>query len=81
MGYDRGGWGWGGSGGGGVLIVGKQGFVDAKCCDQTLVDPSSFIWETLASWLIDFSLLAVISAGPLLFLLYPSTSLGEATAC
>lgn len=64
-----------------VIIVGKQGFVDVKCCNQTLADPSLFIWEALASWLIDFSLLAAISAGPLLFLLYPSTSLGEATAC
>lgn len=34
--------------------MGKQGFVDVKCCDQTLVDPSSFIREALASWLIDF---------------------------
>lgn len=63
-----------------MINVGKQGFVNMKCCNQTLVDPSFFIWEALASWLIDFSLLAVISAGPLLFL-YPSTSLGEATAC
>lgn len=71
----------GGSVGGGVIKVGKQGFVGVKRRDRTLVDPSWFIWEALASWLIDFSLLAVISAGPLLFLLYPSTSLGEATAC
>lgn len=52
--------------------MGKLGFVDkkVKCCDQMLVDPSLFLWEAfLASWLIDFSLLATISAGPLLFLL------------
>lgn len=45
------------------------------------MDPRLFIWEALASWLIDFSILAVMSAGLLLFLFCPSTRLGGATTC
>lgn len=63
----------------GVRVL-KQGFVDVKCCWWIRARLSGRLW--LHGSLI-FSLLAVISAGPLLFLLLllTSTSLGEATAC
>lgn len=42
-------------------------------CDQMLVDLCLFLWRH-GFMAHDFSLSATISAGPLLFLLYPSTS-------